>query len=218
MSIKTVSGNEPVEETTTPEPEETEEETTEEETEEETETPVEESEPEETTVTQNVTYTADNTAVCDLLSQLIAEVQKLNETNSKIYETMLLQHMEYLQSYEDSRKLFEETFVEETEVETETETETEPETETQTYEDFAKEQLFLIGENLEEINATVSGNNTLLSDLNETTETLAETYSEQTETAKTTTNQGLALGIGIAFVLALIAGLVIAKTAWGRMR
>lgn len=186
----TISGNDPIEEPTTPESEETTE-----------------------NLTQNITYEIDNTEVCELLSQLLEEVKKANETNSKIYEAMLLHHTDYLQNCTDSMELLKALDEEETEEETE-----EPETETQSYEDFMEEQILLIGENLGKINVTVSGNNALLTGIDETTETLAETYNEQTETAKQTTSQSLALGIGILFVVAVIAGLKIAKIGWGRMK
>lgn len=164
-------------------------------------------------LTQNITYEVDNTEVCELLTQLITEVQKNNEINTQIYEAMLLHHAEYLQNHSDCMEQLK--ILNEEEPETETE---EPETETETYEDFVEEQLLLIGENLESLNVTVSGNNALLQDIDTTTETLAETYSEQTETAKQTTSQNQALAIGTLFVLAVIAGLIIAKTAWGRMK
>ena len=221
MSKKmSVSGNNPVEEPTPPETVETPE--TEEppkaeepETEEHT---AEEPETEITTPTQITNYSVDNSEVCNLLTQLIAEVQKTNETNNKIYETMLLHHEEYIQNYKDSMEFFEK----ETIVEEETE---EPETETMSHEDIVEEQLLLIGENLDKLNVTVSGNAVILEEINATVSGNAttfgdftESYAEHAESTKETNTYNIAIGIGLFFAVAIIIGLIISKTSWGRMK
>lgn len=172
---------------------------------------------ETSTPTQDINVSVDNTEMCEILTQLLTEVQRTNEENNKIYEAMLLHHEEYLQNHKNSMELLEKMLLEE-------ETE-EAETETVTHEEIVEEQLLLIGENLVSINDTVSGNATLLNDINVTVSGNAtefggftETYTEQTEATKEADNYNLAIGVGTIFLLAVIVGLIIAKTAWGRMK
>lgn len=161
------------------------------------------------TITNNNTYTIDNTAVCDLLTALLAEETRQNETLTELNTVMqtLSGNLEKSGIYEHLQK---QVPADGTEPETGTVTEPEP-----------GPCLPLLDEILGEISgisATVSGNNALLDSMDGTASAFHEAYTGQTEKNMETAGHGLSLGYTLLFATAFTGGLVIAKAAWGRMR
>lgn len=176
------------------------------------------------TVTNNNTYTIDNTAVCDLLTALLNEEVKQNEALTQLNESITVYTklitesglLDSLQSQVLAEDLNAETSTEEA-AETAETAETDRETLfglLQTMNDTLKGSK----ETLDSINVTVSGNNVFLDSMDGTTTALQEAYAEQTEKSIETQSFNLSIGITILFVTALIAGILLSKISWRKMR
>lgn len=158
----------------------------------------------------NYTYEVDNSAVCNLLEQLLSESIKKNDV---------------LERLADSLDVVKETLTAEPE-ETATddsgssepdETESSREELTEMLEGM-KETFAALKETGESINETVSGNSLYLEEINNTTQTLKESYTEVSDNQISVNSYSLAIIITILFVASCIAGLHIAKMVWGKMR
>ena len=170
------------------------------------------------TVTNNNTYTIDSTAVCDLLTALLNEEVKQNETLTQLNET-LAAHAKSLTESGLLDSLQGQVLAEDLKAETSTEETAETDRETlldilQTMNDT------LAGskETLDSINVTVSGNNAFLDSMDGTTTALQETYAEQTEKSMETQSFNLSTGITILFGIALISGILLSRISWRKMR
>ncbi len=160
-------------------------------------------------ITNNNTYTIDNTAVCDLLAAILEEEIRQNETLTQLGTVMqtLSENLEESGIYEhlQNQVLAED-------IEPETETDAEPETDP--YLPYLDGMLAEISG----ISRTVSGNNTLLTSMDGTASAFHEAYTEQAEKSMETASHGLSVGYAVLFAIALLSGILIAKSVWGRMR
>lgn len=169
--------------------------------------------------TSQTVTTADTTTIESLLSALLEEEKKTNDTLNKTYETLMLYREESLQAYEkmglssDLQSQVLATDIAETET-----AETEYRETVLTVLENVGGELKTANETLDSLNITVSGNNVLLKNTDITTKALSKAYTEQTETENQVNNYSLATGFGILFVLSVIVGCIIAKSVWGRMK
>lgn len=170
------------------------------------------------TVTNNNTYTIDNTAVCDLLTALLNEEVKQNETLAQLNETVTA----YIESLAESSLLDGlqgKILVED--LGTETSIEETAETDRQVLLDLLQtisDTLTGSQETLDSMNKTVSGNNAFLDSMDGTITILLETYTEQTEKSMETESYNLSTGLTILFGIAVIAGILLSKITWHKMR
>lgn len=167
------------------------------------------------TVTNNNTYTIDNTDVCNLLSALLQEEVKQNGALEQLNGTL----SDYIQRLTESGLLDNlQAYVSETETEAETETETL----------YGEELLDLLGtindtlagsyETLDSINTTVSGNNAFLDSMDGTATILYGAYTEQAEKDTETDSYSLSIGITAIFLIAVLGGILLSGTVWHKMR
>lgn len=177
----------------------------------------------EETTTAVYTYLTDTSTMEALLTSILEEARKQNEN----LETVISNLKEYMEADLQNRvsnqilaEDIEETEAEQEEAEKESEQAEEKayrETVLMTLEGMDG-RLYTANESLDSLNATVSGNASTLDTLAGTTETLSQTYTEETQAQRTSTNYQLSIGIGILFAVALLLGALIAKTFWGRMK
>lgn len=166
--------------------------------------------------TETTTYNLDTTQLCELLTALLEEVKKGNETLTKMHETMFLSHTE-------SMDFWKQTIPADTDQTSETPIEETEETETISFEDMVQEQLTTLNEQFTEnndtlhgISTTVSGNSLTLDAVDATTETLSTAYAEQTEVHNDTSSAGVAVTVCIGFLVAILAGLTLVQLTWGK--
>ena len=170
------------------------------------------------TVTNNNTYTIDNTDVCNLLTALLQEEVKQNEALERLNET-LADHIKSLEESGLYDSLQDQVLAEDIEEETNTAEETETDSET-LFDILHTINDTLTGsqETLDSINMTVSGNNTFLDSMDGTTTALQETYTKQTEKSIEAESNTLAIGITLIFAVSALIGVILSKTVWHKMR
>ena len=168
--------------------------------------------PEVTTepIVYNNTYEIDNTEVCKLLDSILSETVKCNE----YFENLIERFSEVmLNSQSDTQ----EDELPDADPEESPESENYQETVLELLEKM-DETLVTLGETGENISNTVSGNSLYLEDTSNTSAGLLEAYTEVSFQQSQNKTYSLSLGISILFILSCIAGLLIARAVWGKMR
>ena len=152
----------------------------------------------------------DNTDVCKLLESLLNEMiknnEKLNhvtESLDEVKENMLKEELEEVLSEVNPEDLKDDEDYQELVVEL-----------------LGKmdETLVTLGETGVNISDTVSGNSLYLEDTDNTTTELLRSYLEVSTQQTQNDAYGLALGVTISFLVALIIGLLVSKIVWGKTR
>lgn len=161
-------------------------------------------------VVNNYTYEIDNSEVCKFLDSILSETVKGNELLEKLIER-------FSELMPNSQTDTQEDELSDADPGESPESESYQETVVELLEKMDS-TLATIEETGESISDTISGNSSYLEDTGNTAAGLLEAYTEVS--AKQSQNEiyGLSLGIGTLFIAACIAGLLIARAVWGKMR